>query len=146
VSRPTQDTAGGVHRAAPAPKASGWFAFAGALMIMLGLFNVIMGVVALVNRTYYVVGPQGLLILDIRGWGWVHLIVGALIVLTGFALFTGSGWARVVAALLAGFNALAQLAFLSAQPLWSTIVIVLDVLVIWAVVVHRTDAEAEAVQ
>lgn len=121
---------------------SGRLAFGGVMMIVVGLFNVILGLVALFDSAYYVLGPRGLLVLDLAGWGWLHLILGALIAVTGCALFTGVAWARVVTVLLAGFNALASLAFLSAYPLWSTIVIVLDVLVIWAVLTSGDEAEA----
>jgi hypothetical protein len=121
---------------------SGKLLFGGVMMIVVGLFNVMIGLVALFNSDYYVAGPSGLLVLDLTGWGWLHLILGALVAVTGGVLFTGVAWTRVVTVLLAGFNALASLAFVSAYPLWSTVVIALDVLVIWAVI--TADAEAEA--
>jgi hypothetical protein len=118
----------------------GWIWFAGIMMIMLGIFNVIDGLVALYKDNFYTVGPRGLLVLNLTGWGWVHLVVGVLAVLAGFALFSGAAWARVVAVILAAFNAVTQLAFLNAYPVWATIVIVLDVVVIWAIVVHGKEA------
>jgi hypothetical protein len=131
--------------ATPTPTAwLGWIWFGGAMMILLGLFNVIEGLVALFNTRYYVVGPQGLLVFNLSNWGWIHLIIGVLAVVAGVALFTGALWARVVAVVLATINALAQLAFLSAYPLWATIVIALDVVVIWAVIVHGGEAKSEA--
>ncbi|TNC29125.1 DUF7144 family membrane protein [Amycolatopsis alkalitolerans] len=120
---------------------TGKLVFGGVMMIVAGLFNVIIGVVALFNSHYYVVGPSGLLVLNLSGWGWLHLILGALVAVTGGVLFTGATWARVITVLLAGFNALASLAFLSAYPLWSIVVIALDVLVIWAVITAGTEAE-----
>ena len=114
----------------------GWIWFAAAMMVLLGLFNVIEGLVALFNDRFYVVGPQGLLVFNLTSWGWIHLIIGVLAVAAGCALFTGAMWARVTAVVLATVNALAQLAFLSAYPVWGTVVIALDVVVIWAVVVH----------
>ncbi|HKS45754.1 MAG TPA: hypothetical protein VJT49_11715 [Amycolatopsis sp.] len=149
-AHPGTGTAGGV-RTAPAGERTearsawlGWIWFAGAMMILLGLFNAIEGVVALFNDRYYVLGPQGLLVFDLTGWGWVHLIIGALAVVTGIALFSGATWARVVAVVLAVINAIAQLAFLSAHPVWCTIVIALDVIVIWALVVHGAEAKRAA--
>ncbi|HWD03270.1 MAG TPA: cation:proton antiporter [Amycolatopsis sp.] len=136
MSRPPTD----VTRAEP--RWSGKLAFGATAMLVVGLFNVIIGIVALVNSTYYTISASGLLVLDLTGWGWLHVILGALIIVTGAALFTGATWARVVTAVLAGFNALASLAFMSAYPLWSVIVMALDILVIWAVV--TADAEAEA--
>ncbi|KAA9163596.1 hypothetical protein FPZ12_008785 [Amycolatopsis acidicola] len=115
---------------------SGWLMFGGTILVLAGLFNVVLGVVGLVKSTYYVMGPQGLLVFDLTAWSWIHLIVGLFAAGTGAALFFEATWARVVAVLLAGFNALAQLVFLSANPLWCTIIIALDILVIWAVLAH----------
>ncbi|WP_410607978.1 hypothetical protein [Amycolatopsis sp. lyj-109] len=130
-------------RAVARSRRVGWIWFAGAITVLAGLFNVVEGVVALFDRDYYVIGPSGLLVFSLAGWGWLHLIVGILVVLTGIALFTGAQWARVVTVALAGFNALAQLAFLSAYPFWGVIVIALDVLVIWAVIVHGDESTYE---
>jgi uncharacterized membrane protein len=143
------DTASGVRPDEPTGTTSttttrwaGWLVFGGVIMVMVGLFNVIVGLVSLVNDRYYVPTSQGLLILDLTGWGWVHFIVGILIALTGGALLSGATWARIVAVLLVGFNALTHLLFISAYPAWSTIVIILDVLVIWAIVAHGNEKEA----
>ncbi|MGW5721624.1 DUF7144 family membrane protein [Amycolatopsis sp. NPDC003865] len=130
-------------RAVARSRRVGWIWFAGTITVLAGLFTAVEGLVALVDRDYYVLGPSGLLVFDLAGWGWIHLIVGSLAVLTGIALFTGAQWARVVTVALAGFNALAQLAFLSAYPVWGVVVIALDVLVIWAVIVHGDEATYE---
>lgn len=122
----------------------GWIWFAGAMMILLGLFNVIEGIVALFNPRFYVVGPEGLLVFNLTGWGLVHLIIGVLAVLAGAALFTGALWARVTTVVLAVINAIAQLTFLSAYPVWATIVIALDVVVIWAVIAHGKEVQRTA--
>ncbi|WP_410566929.1 hypothetical protein [Amycolatopsis sp. cmx-4-61] len=151
MTEPMQPRAGTTGARAPLPpdqavarsRRVGWIWFAGAITVLAGLFNVVEGVVALFDRDYYVIGPSGLLVFSLAGWGWLHLIVGILVVLTGIALFTGAQWARVVTVALAGFNALAQLAFLSAYPFWGVIVIALDVLVIWAVIVHGDEATYE---
>jgi hypothetical protein len=118
----------------------GWVYFGGAMMILLGTFNLIEGLVALFNDQYYVATPQGLLVFDITAWGWVHLIIGIAAIGVGIGVFTGATWARVTGVILCGINALAQLAFLSAYPVWAVIVIALDVLVIWALIVHGDEA------
>jgi hypothetical protein len=122
----------------------GWIWFAAVMMIMVGSFNVIYGLVALFNDTYYAVTRQGLLVFDLTQWGWIHLIVGALAVVAGITLFTGALWARILAVALAGLNAIAQLAFMSAHPVWAMIAIALDVLVIWAVIVHGDELKDES--
>ncbi|GLY66560.1 DUF7144 family membrane protein [Amycolatopsis taiwanensis] len=122
----------------------GWIWFAGAMMILLGFFNIIEGIVALFSPRFYIVSPSGLLLFNLTGWGLVHLIIGILAVAAGAALFTGALWARITAVVLAGINAIAQLTFLSAHPVWATIVIALDVVVIWAVIAHGREVERAA--
>lgn len=140
----TRGTARSSTRRRPRSTAwASWIWFAAMMMIMMGTFTAIFGLVALFDDTYYAVGPQGLLVFDLTQWGWIHLTVGVLAVFAGIALFGGAMWARVVAVGLAMINAIAQLAFMSAYPGWAVIVIVLDVLVIWALIVHGDELAAE---
>jgi hypothetical protein len=115
----------------------GWVGFAAFILILNGAFSVIQGVVALIGSNYYYVVTNGSLILfDLTGWGWWNLIIGAVLVLTGLALFTGATWARIVAVIAASLSAIGQLLLVPAQPWWALIVIALDVLVIYAVTAH----------
>jgi hypothetical protein len=140
MAQETQGNAHGWAGGQAKPSAwTGWIGFAGIMMVVIGAFTVIEGMVALFHNDYYVVGPQNVLVFDLTGWGWIHLIVGGLIVLAGCGLWTGAAWARVVAVVFATFNAVLQLGFVSVQPVWSTIVIALCVVVIWAVVVHGSE-------
>ncbi|GLW90057.1 DUF7144 family membrane protein [Actinokineospora globicatena] len=120
---------------------AGWIGFAGIMMIVIGIFGFIEGLVALVQDDFYVAGPSQILLFDLTGWGWTHLVLGALIAVAGAALWTGAVWARVVAVLFAVVNAIAQIGFLSVQPVWSTIMIGLCVVVVWAIVVHGSEIE-----
>ena len=130
------------HRGAgsPAPQGNawrGWVVFAATMMALLGVFHAIAGLVALFEEDYYLVGESGLVVsADFTAWGWTHLAIGALFILTAFALVNGSTWARVVTVGVAGLSAIVNLAFLSAYPLWSVIMITLDVLIIYAVTAH----------
>jgi hypothetical protein len=119
---------------------SGWVWFAGVLMIMMGVLNTFQGLVALFNQKYYVAGPDNVLVFDLTGWGWVHLIAGALVLLTGIALLFDASWARIVTVILAGLDVVVQLTFIGVYPLWSVIAIGLAVLVIWALVVHGDES------
>jgi len=76
---------------------------------------------------------------DYTAWGWVHLIGGIIMALAGISLFAGRMWARVVGVILALASAIVNVAFLSAYPIWSAIMIALDVLVIWALTVHGAE-------
>lgn len=115
----------------------GWVAFAAIMMVMLGAFHMIQGLVALFSDTTYVVTKNHLVLhLDYTAWGWIHLIGGAIVIAAGYALFAGQTWARVVAVIVALVSALVNVGFLGAYPIWSTIMIAIDILVIWALVVH----------
>lgn len=115
---------------------SGWLTFAAVMLVLTGIFNVIIAVAALMRDAVLVITPAGTLVFDLTAWGWIHLIGGALEILVGVMLFRRAMWAYVTAVVIAGLNAIGQLAFLPYSPVWSTIVIALDVLIIWAVVVH----------
>ncbi|MEI3866136.1 hypothetical protein V6S02_03440 [Microbacterium sp. CCNWLW134] len=123
---------------------AGWVVFAGVILLVSGVFSGVQGLVALVGPdTYYVMTNGSLWLMDVAGWGWWNLIVGALLVLTAVALFAGQTWARVIAVILAGLSAVGQLMLIPAQPWWSLIVIAIDVVIIYALTVHgrelRTD-------
>lgn len=118
----------------------GWVGFAAVVILLNGLFSIIQGSIALIGSNYYyVIGEGGLVLFDLTGWGWWNLIIGALLAITGFALFSGATWARVLAVIVAGLSALGQLFLIPAQPWWSLIVIAIDVLVIYAITVHGRD-------
>ena len=119
---------------------SGWYGmvvFAATMMILLGTFHAIAGLVALFRDDYFLVTQSGLVIdADYTTWGWVHLLLGVLVVAAGAALYAGATWARFVAIVVAMLSAIVNLAFLASYPLWSVIMIAVDVLVIYAVTVH----------
>ncbi|WP_189115769.1 DUF7144 family membrane protein [Pilimelia terevasa] len=121
-------------------QSSGWvglMVFAGALFLMLGAFHAIMGLVAVFDPGYYLVTGGGLAVtLDYTVWGWVHLVFGALAFATGIGVLSGRTWARVVGICVAVLSAAVNLAFLAAYPLWSVIVIALDVLTVYALATH----------
>ncbi|KQQ95315.1 hypothetical protein ASF62_01890 [Leifsonia sp. Leaf325] len=115
----------------------GWVGFAGIILLLSGVFSLIQGFVALVGSNYYYAVENGTLFLfDLTGWGWWNLIIGAVLVLTGIALFTGATWARVVAIIAASLSAIGQLFLVPAQPWWALIVIAVDVLIIYAITAH----------
>jgi len=118
--------------------------FAGVMMLMLGSFQAIMGLIALFKDEYYVVGRDGLVVsVDYTAWGWVHLLLGIVVALAGLGVMVGQMWARIVGIVLALLSAIVNIAFLAASPVWSTIIIAIDVLVIYALTVHGREAKAE---
>ena len=118
----------------------GWIVFAAIMMVLLGMFHVVQGLVALLNSDYFVVGPSGLVVsMDYTAWGWTQLIGGIVVAVAGVCLFTGQMWARVVGVVVAVLSAIINIAFLAAYPVWSLIMIAIDVFVILALTVHGSE-------
>ena len=115
----------------------GWIAFAGVMMVLLGSFHAVAGLIGVFKEEYYLVGKSDLVVtVDYTAWGWVHLILGLIVAAAGVALTRGATWARVVAVLTAFLSSLVNLAFMPAYPLWSVIMIAIDFMVIYAVIAH----------
>ena len=122
---------------------TGWVVFGGAVMILLGTFHAFQGLVAVFKDEYYLVGENGLTVnIDYSAWGWTHLLLGIVVALAGAALMAGQMWARVVAVVLAFLSAIVNIGFLAAYPIWSSMMIGLDILVMWAVIVHGREMKA----
>ncbi|MFC0528375.1 DUF7144 family membrane protein [Phytohabitans kaempferiae] len=117
--------------------AVGGLVFAATVMILLGIWEVFVGIAAIVNDQFFVVGPNYTYNLDTTAWGWIHLALGVLAVVAGFFLFTGAAWARAVGIALAALVAINNFVFLPYYPLWSLAMIALAVFVIWAVATAR---------
>ena len=115
----------------------GWIGFAGMMMLLVGSFHIIQGLVAVFEDEYFLVGRSGLVVsVDYSAWGWAHLIGGAILIGAGIAVFTGKVWARTIGVILAMFSAIFNVGFLAAYPIWSAMMIAVDILVIWALTVH----------
>jgi hypothetical protein len=111
--------------------AEGWVVFAGIMLFIVGTSNIIFGLTAIFDdQVLTSVGGQ-LIFWDFTTWGWVHLIGGVLMLVAAFGLFTGQAWAVMVAIFFAAFNAVAQISWITVYPIWSLIVISLDVIIIY---------------
>jgi hypothetical protein len=115
---------------------SGWavggIAFAGTVMVMIGAFQIMEGIVAIANDTFYVVTRNYTFDLDVTAWGWIHLILGLVVLATGFGLFSRSTWAGVTALVICTLSAISNFFFVPYYPFWAIVVIALNVWVIWA--------------
>ena len=116
--------------------AAGFILFAATMLILVGIFHAIDGLVALFQNEFYVATRNYLFQFDATTWGWIHLVLGVVIALAGWGLLSGRTWARVVAITLAGLSALANFLFIPYYPFWSITALVIDVFVIWAVAAH----------
>ena len=121
----------------------GWIAFAGFAMVLLGLFHVVQGLVAVFDQRYYTLPHGGLLVsTSYDAWGWVHMIAGVVVMVAGVCVLAGQVWARAVGTLLALVSAALNIAFIGAAPAWSVTMIALDVVVIMALTVHGAEIKA----
>jgi hypothetical protein len=115
---------------------TGWIAFAGVMMVISGSLNALYGLVALLNDEWVVWTNRGSLYLDISDWGWIHLIVGLVVLLSGVGVFSGNVLARTVGVIGATVSLIANFFFIPAYPVWALIVVTINVLVIWALTAH----------
>jgi hypothetical protein len=115
---------------------SGWavggITFAATMMILIGIFQALAGLAAILNDEFFILARNYTFNLDVTGWGWVHLILGIIVVLAGFYLIAGKGWARILAITLAALSAISNFFFIPYYPWWSLLVIALCVWVIWS--------------
>jgi hypothetical protein len=117
--------------------AAHWVVFAGVMLILVGFFQAVEGLVALFQNNHYAVRPSGLLVItDYTVWGWVHLLLGVVALLTGMGLLAGNLLARAVGVGLAVVSAIVNLAFIAAFPVGATLLIAFDVVIVYAIVVH----------
>ena len=121
------------------PWAAGWAMFAAIMLIMIGIFHAFAGLVAIVDDTFYVVSRQWVFEFDVTVWGWIHLVGGAVVVASGFGIFSGNVLSRTVGVVVAVVSAMVNFAWLPYYPVWSGLMIVLAVAVIWSLTVHGRD-------
>jgi hypothetical protein len=121
----------------------GWAFFGAAVMILLGLFQALFGLVALFDQQYFTLRANKLLVVtSYTAWGWLHLVGGALALAAGLGIILGGHtWARILGIVVAALSAVVNLGYLEASPVWSVLIIVLDVLVIYALTVHGREID-----
>ena len=108
-------------------------------MMVIGVWQAITGLAAVVDDDLYVVTPECVYSFDLTAWGWVHLLLGVLIALAGFAVLRGQTWGRVVGVFMAALSMIANFLFIPYYPFWSILIIALNVAVIWALCRYRRD-------
>ncbi|WP_406005946.1 hypothetical protein OG440_06980 [Streptomyces sp. NBC_00637] len=113
---------------------AGGVVFAGVLLLCSGVLAVLQGIAAIAEDDVYARVGSYSYELDLTGWGWIHLVLGVVAAATGAALLRGMAWARFAGIFLAALSLVAQFLFLPYEPLWSIVVMAIDVFVIWALV------------
>jgi hypothetical protein len=115
---------------------AGWVTFAGIILITVGIFQAFAGLVGILEDEILVVTPDYLVQLDATTWGWVHMIIGLIVVASGFGIFSGNVLARTVGVFAALGSMISMFFWLPWYPVWAIIVIAMNIAIIWALTVH----------
>ena len=142
MTTPTGAATGRGAMTSVSPWTRGFALFAAVLMITIGIVQALMGFTAILRNEIYVVLPSYVFGFDVTAWGWIHLLLGVLVAVAGWAVFSGKLWGRMVGIVLASLSLIANFVFLPHYPLWSIIVIALDVAVI-AALCHYDESAAD---
>lgn len=121
--------------------ASGLMLFAAAVMLTVGLFQILQGIAALAQDDVMLVGPEYTYTFDLTAWGWIHLLMGAVLMGVGAFLFTGAPWARWAGIAVAILCMAANFMWLPHYPFWAMTLIGLNVAVIWALAVVEVEPD-----
>jgi hypothetical protein len=127
MSAPARNSGTGMPYAA-----TGGLLFAAVMMVLTGLFQFFQGIAAIAKDQIFLTTPNYLFKFDTTAWGWIHLIIGIVVAVTGFFLFTGATWARAVGMGIVGLQMLLTFFFLPYYPFWALIVVAIDIFIIWA--------------
>jgi hypothetical protein len=131
------------YQSRPAGWVVGMSVFAAIVMITIGIFHVVQGLAALFRNEIYLVGAQYVFSFDLTAWGWIHLLAGILLIAAGSAILKGKVWARSVGVGFAVLSMIANFLFLPYYPVWSVLIITLDVFVIWALCLYSAEDARE---
>ncbi|MFF2101441.1 hypothetical protein [Streptomyces sp. NPDC058202] len=126
----------------PPPSGDGaWVAggvtFAGVLLLVNGFLNILQGISAIAKDDVYTRVNDYVYRINLTGWGWILLVVGVIAAVVGAGILKGAAWARVTGIALAAVSMLFHFMFLPYAPIWSVIMIAIDVFVIWALAAYR---------
>jgi hypothetical protein len=116
--------------------AVGFIMFAAIMMIMVGVFEALQGLIALFENEFYVATRNYTFQFDATTWGWIHLLLGLLVAFAGYGLLSGKTWARLLAITLAALSATANFLFIPYYPFWALLLVTLNIFVIWAITAH----------
>lgn len=123
---------------------SGWVTFAGYMMVIGGIFQILAGLAALWQPDIYITTENNLFVMNYDQWGWTHLIVGLILAFSAASLFAGNTWGRFVAITAAILSAVVNFGFIWAYPVSSIAIIVIDVMIIYAVAMYGGHQETNA--
>ena len=113
--------------------------FAAVMMIMSGFWNFLEGLAAIVSGSFFVTLPNYAFDLSARGWGWFHLVLGVAVAVAGVGLLTDKLWARIVGVIVVAISMIVNFLYIPYLPVWSIVVIAIDLAVLWALLTPRDE-------
>jgi hypothetical protein len=116
--------------------AVGFTVFAAIMMLMVGAWQALQGLIAIFENEFYVTTRNYTFQFDATTWGWIHLVLGLIVAFAGWGLLSGKAWARIVGITLAALSATANFLFIPYYPFWAILIIAVDIFVIWALAAH----------
>ena len=117
------------------PEGGGWIVFAGIMMMIVAILNVIYGIAAIGNSKFFIAG-QKYIVSDLKTWGWITLIIGVVQGIAAYSIWAGNQFGRWVGIFVAGLSAIAALMSIPAYPFWSLAVFAVDILVIYGLAAY----------
>ncbi|MEU2257875.1 hypothetical protein [Nocardia xishanensis] len=133
MTTPTPETRHPVRQGIAAGTSIG----AAILLLTVGVLQIFEGISAVVKDDLFVVGPEYVYQFDISTWGWIHIVLGVVLVICSIGLMTGSTWGKVAAIVIAALAIILNFLSLPYYPYWSILIIALSIVVIWAVSTWR---------
>lgn len=106
--------------------------FAGAALLVVGIFQFLEGVAAAAKDDVFVTTTNYVFEFDLTTWGWIHIVLGILVAVVGGAILAGQKWALVAGIVVAMVSALMNFVWLPYYPAWAILIIAFDIAVIWA--------------
>ena len=121
----------------------GWVYFAGFLMLARAVIQGIFGFTALMKSNFYLVTKDHLIVANYTAWGWTHLVLGLVLLTAGISVLNGGTWGRIIGVIVTTISLVVNLLFIPAYPLWSIAALVVDVLILYALLVHGAEAKTD---
>jgi hypothetical protein len=114
---------------------AGWVMFAGIMILIVAVLNIIYGFAAIDNSKFFVEDTK-FIISDLNTWGWIILIVGVLQLFAGFSIWAGGEYGRWIGLITASVSAIGALLSIPGYPFWSLAIFAMDILIIYGLAAY----------
>jgi len=121
------------------PWASGLALFAGIMMVVSGVLDFFYGIMAAAHNDIYVSTPNYAFRFNATSWGWIHIVLGVLMVVVGSGVLMGKSWARMIGIFVVALAGMGNFLSVPYYPVWSLALLAIDVFVIWALATVDAD-------